>query len=151
MSKLVDKEDIIMSEFNFKSQICTDKIQSECLLALGFKKETADMMYEGMAEGELPRIMPYKTEIYDFMVCRNGGIMGELYMRSELSIIGDNELDFVSIIKRMRDAQKERDSLSSKITFLTEEDTRIRANSIRKTMSLESEVDEYLKKMEDLK
>lgn len=100
------------------------------------------------ATGDVVEVRPYQTEIYDFMVCRNGGIMGELYMRSELSIIGDNELDFVSIIKRMRDAQKERDSLSSKITFLTEEDTRIRANSIRKTMSLESEVDEYLKKME---
>ena len=31
-----------MSEFNFKSQICTDKNQSERLLALGLKKETAD-------------------------------------------------------------------------------------------------------------
>ena len=59
--------------------------------------------------------------------------------------------EFASLVKRMREAQMERDSLSSKITFLTEEDTRIRANSIRKTMSLESEVDEYLKKMEDLK
>ena len=57
--------------------------------------------------------------------------------------------EFVSLVKRMREAQKERDSLSSKITFLTEEDIDIRANSIRKTMSLESEVDEYLKKMEE--
>ena len=32
-----------MSEFNFKSQVCTDRIQSERLLALGLKKETADM------------------------------------------------------------------------------------------------------------
>ena len=32
-----------MSDFNFKSQICTDKNQSERLLALGLKKETADM------------------------------------------------------------------------------------------------------------
>ena len=55
---------------------------------------------------------------------------------------------FLLMVKMMREAQKERDSLSSKITFLTEEDTRIRANSIRKTKSLESEVDEYLKKME---
>lgn len=55
--------------------------------------------------------------------------------------------EFASLVKSMREAQKERDSISSKITFLTEEDTRIRANSIRKTMSLESEVDEYLKKM----
>lgn len=31
-----------MSEFNFKSQICTTREQSERLLALGLKKETAD-------------------------------------------------------------------------------------------------------------
>ena len=31
------------TNFNFKSQICTDKNQSERLLALGLKKETADM------------------------------------------------------------------------------------------------------------
>lgn len=55
---------------------------------------------------------------------------------------------FISLVRQMREAQKERDSLSGKITFLTEEDTHIRANSIRKTMSLESEVDEYLKKMQ---
>ena len=30
------------NNFNFKSQICTDKLQSEHLLALGLKKETAD-------------------------------------------------------------------------------------------------------------
>ena len=34
-----------MSEFNFKSQVCTDKNQSERLLALGLKKETADCMH----------------------------------------------------------------------------------------------------------
>jgi hypothetical protein len=33
------------TKFNFKSQICTDKNQSERLLALGLKKETADMVY----------------------------------------------------------------------------------------------------------
>ena len=32
-------------ETKFKSQICTDKIQSERLLSLGLKKETADMMH----------------------------------------------------------------------------------------------------------
>ena len=31
------------TKFNFKSQVCTDKVQSERLLALGLKKETADM------------------------------------------------------------------------------------------------------------
>jgi hypothetical protein len=33
------------TNFNFKSQICTDKIQSERLLSLGLKKETADMCH----------------------------------------------------------------------------------------------------------
>ena len=33
------------TNFNFKSQVCTDKIQSERLLSLGLKKETADCCY----------------------------------------------------------------------------------------------------------
>ena len=32
------------TKFNFKSQVCTDKNQSERLLALGLKEETADMV-----------------------------------------------------------------------------------------------------------
>ena len=51
------------TKFNFKSQVATSREQSERLLALGLKKETADLMYEGMAEGELPRIMPHETEM----------------------------------------------------------------------------------------
>ena len=38
------------TKFNFKSQICTSREQSERLLALGLKKETADMVYEPFAE-----------------------------------------------------------------------------------------------------
>lgn len=34
-----------MSEFNFKSQPCTSREQSERLLVLGLKKETADCYY----------------------------------------------------------------------------------------------------------
>ena len=34
-----------MNSFNFNSQVCTDKVQSERLLALGLKKETADMVH----------------------------------------------------------------------------------------------------------
>ena len=34
-----------MSEFNFKSQICTTREQSERLLSLGLKKETADIVH----------------------------------------------------------------------------------------------------------
>ena len=33
------------TKFNFNSQVCTSKIQSERLLALGLKKETADMYW----------------------------------------------------------------------------------------------------------
>ena len=33
------------TKFNFKSQICTTREQSERLLALGLKKETADMCH----------------------------------------------------------------------------------------------------------
>ena len=37
------------TKFNFKSQICTTKAQSERLIALGLKKETADMCWTKMA------------------------------------------------------------------------------------------------------
>ena len=33
------------TKFNFNSQICTSRVQSERLLALGLKKETADMVH----------------------------------------------------------------------------------------------------------
>ena len=33
------------TKFNFKSAICTSRVQSEHLLALGLKKETADMVH----------------------------------------------------------------------------------------------------------
>lgn len=41
-----------MDTLNFKSQICTDKAQSERLLALGLKKETADMGWVKLLEGD---------------------------------------------------------------------------------------------------
>ena len=37
------------TKFNFNSQVCTDKNQSERLLALGLKKETADMHWKDEA------------------------------------------------------------------------------------------------------
>ena len=33
------------TKFNFNSQICTSRVQSERLIALGLKKETADMVH----------------------------------------------------------------------------------------------------------
>ena len=94
------------------------------------------------ATGEVVDVRPYQTEKYDFMVCRNGGIMGELYMRSELTIIGDNELDFVSLVKRMREAQIEKDESDQGYRSIPH------ICILEKKDRLESEVDEYLKKME---
>ena len=37
------------TKFNFKSAICTSRVQSERLLKLGLKKETADMWYPHFA------------------------------------------------------------------------------------------------------
>ena len=93
------------------------------------------------ATGEVVDVRPYQTEKYDFIVCRNGSIMEELYMRSELTILGDNELDFVSLVKRMREAQKRQEYTDSTLD-------REAMYACRKlTKQRESEVDEYLKKV----
>ena len=94
--------------------------------------------------GEVVNVRPYQTEIYDFMVCRNGGITGELYKRSELTIIGDNELDFVSLVEQMRKAQKRKEFTDSTLDIEAMHECR------KLTKQRESEVDEYLKKMESI-
>lgn len=52
-----------MIEFNFKSQIATTREQSERLLALGVKKDTADMVHQSV--GSTQYNVWYKTEIED--------------------------------------------------------------------------------------
>lgn len=47
-----------MGNFNFKSQICTSREQSERLLALGLKKETADMVYAVVFGGNEITVYP---------------------------------------------------------------------------------------------
>ena len=54
--------------FNFTSQICTTRDQSERLLALGLKKETADMHYYHTVDFEgkevwYPSIIPYENVV----------------------------------------------------------------------------------------
>ena len=44
------------TKFNFKSQICTTREQSERLLALGLKKETADMHYSTDHRGNIRQL-----------------------------------------------------------------------------------------------
>ena len=106
--------------------------------------------------GEVVEVRPYLTEIYDFIVCCNGGIMGELYMRSELTFIGDNELDFVSLVKKMREAQAEQEVISARLMYirehkgvLTDKDFLDVASITNKVVNLEDEVDELLKEMEE--
>ncbi len=94
------------------------------------------------SSGEVVDVRPYQTEKYDFMACRNGGIMGELYMRSELTIIGDKELEFVELVKKMRKAQKRQEYTDSTL------DREAMYECRKLTKQRESEVDEYLKKME---
>ena len=50
----------------FNSQICTTREQSERLLALGLKKETADMAYlwYGRAEDDTMLLMDKPSEVY---------------------------------------------------------------------------------------
>lgn len=63
------------TKFNFNSQICTTREQSELLLALGLKEETADMKY------------PCTREYY-------GGVLSE--GTSSLPIIIDTEDDDIT-------------------------------------------------------
>lgn len=104
------------------------------------------------ATGEVVEVRPYQTEKSDFMVCRNGGIMGELYMRSELTIIGDNELDFVSLVKKMREARHKYSALSREFCSkgMKPRQSQEWQDARKLTKRLESEVDEYLKKMESI-
>ena len=43
------------TKFNFNSQICTTREQSECLLALGLKNETADMKHIPYSSDVVPK------------------------------------------------------------------------------------------------
>ena len=51
------------TKFNFKSSVCTSREQSERLLALGLKKETADMYLQSVLNDEwspfIPIAFPY--------------------------------------------------------------------------------------------
>ena len=55
-----------MNSFNFESQVCTDKNQSERLLALGLKKETADVIILiKLNQDKMPMVVPYDFWISD--------------------------------------------------------------------------------------
>ena len=53
-----------MEKIEFKSQICTSRSQSEKLLALGLKKETADMCYKVLTHNWTGKEIPEKNRHY---------------------------------------------------------------------------------------
>lgn len=55
------------TNFNFKSQICTTREQSERLLTLGLKKETADM-WRGFLVGGETLVPTEDVDLYNFYV-----------------------------------------------------------------------------------
>ena len=60
------------TKFNFNSQVCTSRSQSERLLALGLKKETADMIYPSytdMKSGKLLKVSDTPVVIYQLQSC----------------------------------------------------------------------------------
>ena len=50
------------TKFNFNSQVCTSRSQSEKLLALGLKKETADMVYQYLNQWDGWYLHPLEEE-----------------------------------------------------------------------------------------
>ena len=57
--------------------------------------------------------------------------------------------EFISLVKRMREAQEELDVFEHEHDFFEYEVIMKRRELTSKVIKLESEVDEYLKKMED--
>ena len=57
--------------------------------------------------------------------------------------------EFISLVKRMREAQEELDVFEYKHEFFDYKSIMKRKELTSKVIKLESEVDEYLKKMED--
>ncbi len=59
-----------MNELKFNSQVCTTKEQSERLLDLGLKKETADCMYSVMTKSYNGRYILEEDRQYNLILFR---------------------------------------------------------------------------------
>ena len=101
------------TKFNFKSQVCTDKVQSEHLLALGLKKETADMKWLGCSDenGDIYHLLsdvPHhfrSTDIPAWSLHRLIEIMGANNIQHWLGL--NVERDFDLIIDTIEELIKE--------------------------------------------
>ncbi|MEE1517365.1 MAG: hypothetical protein UF228_07190 [Lachnospiraceae bacterium] len=108
---------------NFTSQICTTKEQSERLLALGLKKETADMHYYHTVDFEgnevwYPSIIPYENVVVasDFV--------GETEICLENNTIPAWSLDRLieMMPKRLKNLKEGWDMCGHDIAFMITED-----------------------------
>ena len=99
-----------MNQFNFKSQICTDINQSERLLALGLKKETADMSHTAIVINRKVQYMehcstPKGMDIPAWSLHRLwelGKFMG-IHLSSEVSISNLYEYAIARIEKQIKE------------------------------------------------
>lgn len=85
-----------MSVFNFKSAICTSREQSERLLALGLKKETADMCYlwYGRAEDDTPLLMDKPSIVYQGIMTTHDIPAWSLHRLIEMRLAHDSFVVF---------------------------------------------------------
>ena len=93
-------------------------------------------------------------ESFEYLLSRYFGanIMDGDYDRIKVKEV----TEFVSLVKRMRDAQADQEIISARLMYirehkgvLTDKDFLDVASITDKVVNLESEVDEYLKKMEE--
>lgn len=100
-----------MNELKFNSQVCTTKIQSQRLLDLGLKPETADMSYYK----EESSLEPYEEmeSPYDNMVLpawslhRLMCICAEPYLSMNLNVKHSNLYDYlIDIVERLINTNK---------------------------------------------
>ena len=63
-----------MNELKFNSQVCTTKIQSQRLLELGLKPETADCMYSVMTKSYNGRYILEEDRQYNLILFRQDDV-----------------------------------------------------------------------------
>ena len=96
-----------MENFEFKSQICTTRSQSETLLKLGLKKETADCMYSVMTKHYNGRHILEEDRQYNLILFRQEEVQSVGFSHYELIpawslhrlmlIANDNNIAFLNI------------------------------------------------------
>ena len=96
---------------NFTSQICTTKEQSERLLALGLKKETADMALQKNHFGDwLPSTItecPFDDWIFPAWSLHR---LIEIYSKNSITpLVKLDEIDFCWLVDKIEFRIKERD------------------------------------------